>query len=86
MILQERAIADPKSTTNEAFYTTDAFTDYAIRFLKEELVASALPYLAYTAPHWPLQAFEDGVASTVEIQDRLGQLRSNVSSGKSNPA
>jgi len=58
-------LSDPKSTTDEAFYTTDAFTDYAIRFLKEEQAGKKRPsflYLAYTAPHWPLQAFEDDIA------------------------
>ena len=63
--LGNEQLSDPKSTTNEAFYTTDAFTDYAIRFLKEELAGKKRPsflYLAYTAPHWPLQAFEDDVA------------------------
>lgn len=58
-------IETPKSTTDEAFYTTDAFTDYAIRFLKEEMAGQKRPmflYLAYTAPHWPLQAFEDDIA------------------------
>jgi len=56
---------EPESTTDEAFYTTDAFTDYAIRFLKEEQSGRKRPsflYLAYTAPHWPLQAFEDDIA------------------------
>ncbi|MDF1812996.1 MAG: sulfatase-like hydrolase/transferase [Verrucomicrobiales bacterium] len=54
-----------ESTTDEAFYTTDAFTDYAITFLKEEKSGDNRPaflYLAYTAPHWPLQAFEDDIA------------------------
>ncbi len=54
-----------ESTTEEAFYTTDAFTDYAIRFLQEERDGEGRPsflYLAYTAPHWPLQAFEDDIA------------------------
>lgn len=58
-------IEKPKSTTDEAFYTTDAFTDHAIRFLKEEQEGQKRPsflYLAYTAPHWPLQAFEDDIA------------------------
>ena len=64
MTLGNTAIEDPKSTTNEAFYTTDAFTDYGIQFMKEELSNSKRPmflYLAYTAPHWPLQAFEDDI-------------------------
>jgi len=58
-------VEEPVSTTGEAFYTTDAFTDHAIRFLEEELSGRQRPvflYLAYTAPHWPLQAFEDDVA------------------------
>lgn len=55
------------STTDEEYYTTDAFTDYAIRFMGEHLEGgkSEAPfflYLAYTAPHWPLQAFEDDIA------------------------
>ena len=54
------------STTDEAFYTTDAFTDYAMRFVSEHQTNHrAQPfflYLAYTAPHWPLQAFEDDIA------------------------
>jgi arylsulfatase len=60
-------IETPQSTTDEAFYTTDAFTDHAIEFIREHhtSVATERPfflYLAYTAPHWPLQAFEDDIA------------------------
>ncbi len=58
-------ILEPESTTDEAFYTTDAFTDHAIQFLKEESAGQDRPsflYLAYNAPHWPLQAFEDDIA------------------------
>ncbi len=49
------------------FYLTDAFTDYAIRFLDEahkEREESSKPfflYLAYTSPHWPLQAPQETV-------------------------
>ncbi len=59
-------IDKPESTTDEDFYTTDAFTDYAIRFMSEHKKESGdkpfFLYLAYTAPHWPLQAFEDDIA------------------------
>lgn len=60
-------LAAPESTTDEAFYTTDAFTDYGIRFLREHGESERKDdpfflYLAYTAPHWPLQAFEDDIA------------------------
>ena len=39
------------------YYTTDAFTDYAIRFIKEQKDEKPFfLYMAYNAPHWPLQA------------------------------
>ncbi len=65
MTMGNKPIETPESTTDEAFYTTDAFTDHAIRFLQEEEKGDDRPkflYLAYTAPHWPLQAFEDDIA------------------------
>jgi len=55
----------PESTTDEPFYTTDAFTDYAMQFVQEEMSGQKRPlflYLAFTAPHWPMQAFEDDIA------------------------
>lgn len=60
-------IETPQSTTHEVFYTTDAFTDNAIEFIRQhgESPSAGDPfflYLAYTAPHWPLQAFEDDIA------------------------
>ncbi|MDF1658607.1 MAG: sulfatase-like hydrolase/transferase, partial [Verrucomicrobiales bacterium] len=63
----DNEMVEPVSTTEEAFYTTDAFTDHAIRFIGEHFEGEKAEdpyflYLAYTAPHWPLQAFEDDVA------------------------
>lgn len=58
-------IEKPESTTDAPFYTTDAFTDHAIRFIREEMEGAKRPtftYLAYNAPHWPLQAFEEDIA------------------------
>jgi len=46
------------------FYTTDAFTDYALKYL-DEYKGEDKPfflYLAYTAPHYPLHASEEDVA------------------------
>ena len=46
-----------------SFYTTDANTDYGIRFV-DEAVAEEKPfflYMAYNAPHYPLQAPKDDV-------------------------
>ena len=66
MSLGNKQVTEPASTTNEAFYTTDAYTDHAIRFLSEHQADGTTKpfflYLAYTAPHWPLQAFEDEIA------------------------
>lgn len=66
MAFGNQKVANPKSTTDEAFYTTDAFTDYGMRFIhehrREVKDKPFFLYLAYTAPHWPLQAFEDDVA------------------------
>ena len=44
----------------DGFYVTDAFTDYSIRFIRESMEADKSKpfflYLAYNAPHWPMQA------------------------------
>lgn len=61
---RQMAIDDtPYIPPKDSFYMTDAFTDRAIGFLKEH--DSSKPfflYLAYTAPHWPLQAPEEDIA------------------------
>lgn len=66
MVLGNERVA-PETTTDKAFYTTDAFTDYGIRFIREHFESDRKQdpfflYLAYTAPHWPLQAFEEDIA------------------------
>ena len=44
------------------YYTTDAFTDYAIRFVDEQKDDKPFfLYLAFNAPHWPLQAKEEDI-------------------------
>jgi len=46
----------------EDFYTTNAFTDHAIRFIKEqEDEKPFFLYVAYNAPHWPLNALPEDV-------------------------
>lgn len=57
-------VEELKSTTDLPYYTTDAFTDYAIRYTGQA-VEEKKPfflYLAYNAPHWPLQAHEKDIA------------------------
>ena len=51
----------PKDTD---FYTTDAFTDRAIDYVKryQKETKPFLLYVAYTAPHYPLHASEEDVA------------------------
>ena len=52
---------------NTNFYTTDAFTDYGIKFLKEQKNKSPFfLYLAYNAPHWPLHAKKEDIAKFQE--------------------
>ena len=46
-------------TTPAGWYATDAFTDRAIEYLQDARQSSEKPfflYLAYNAPHWPLNA------------------------------
>lgn len=69
------------------FYSTDTFTNYALRFI--DAAESGRPwfgYLAFTAPHWPIQAHEEDIAKYAETyadgpaairqrrSDRLKQL------------
>ncbi|MEJ2883179.1 arylsulfatase [Pedobacter sp. GR22-6] len=49
---------------DQPYYATDAYTDYALKFLEENR-ASGKPfflYLAYQAPHWPLHALPEDIA------------------------
>ena len=54
-------------TPDEDYYSTDAFTDFAIQFLEENRQDDKnqpfFLYLAYTAPHSALQAPDEDIAS-----------------------
>jgi len=57
------------------WYTTDVFTDYALHFLDEEVAEQEddrpfFMYLAYNAPHWPLEAPDE------DIEKYRGKYRS----------
>lgn len=56
---------DSISVTQDDYYTTDAFTDYALKFINETKQKNSekpfFLYLTYTAPHWPMQAPQDVV-------------------------
>ncbi len=49
---------DHEPFDDDDFYTTDTFTDHAESFVRgsEDAEQPFFLYLAYTAPHWPLQA------------------------------
>ncbi len=52
----------------EGFYTTNYFTDQAVDFVDNQRIDQPFfLYLAYTAPHWPIQAPEE------EIEKYLGK-------------
>lgn len=65
---------------NPNFYTTDAFTDNGIKFLKKQKNKNPFfLYLAYNAPHWPLHAKKEDIAKFNETYkvgwDKTRQLR-----------
>lgn len=53
----------PFKTEDKHFYTTNAFTDYALKFLDEAALREKpfFLYLAYNAPHYPLHALPEDV-------------------------
>lgn len=63
--------------TDPNYYTTDAFTDFAIQAIKEQKEAAPFfLYLAFTAPHWPLQARNEDIAKFVgKYRNGWDQLR-----------
>lgn len=66
VVLEDADFDIPK----EGFYMTDAFTDHAIEFLHENKTAQEQKpfflYLAYTAPHFPIQAYESDISKYEE--------------------
>lgn len=57
---------DPIKAPEEGFYYTDAITDHAVEFINQHRNTRRDPmflYVAYTAPHWPLQALEQEIAT-----------------------
>lgn len=57
------ALEDEPYIPSNSFYATDAYTDYALKFMTEsDGKAPFFLYLAYTAPHWPLHALPADIA------------------------
>ncbi len=76
LFLNGKALADDAPELPKNWYTTDLYTDFGIKFIDEALAAKKpfFLYLAYNAPHFPLQA-PGGRDRAVprQVQDRLGQ-------------
>lgn len=53
----------PYTPPDPKFYSTDTFTDYALRYLDEQKDDKPFfLYVAYTAPHYPIQAWPEDIA------------------------
>jgi len=65
MVSQDQEYVLPK----DGFYATDAFTDKAIEFIQGQAPQSKpfFLYLAYTAPHFPLHAYESDIAKYEQL-------------------
>jgi len=60
----DEVVYQPYTPEDRNFYTTDAFTDYALKYLDEygKEDRPIFLYLAYTAPHYPLHARPEDIA------------------------
>lgn len=70
MALDDKPFVPPR----EGFFSTDAFTDFAVNFV-EESAGTKKPfflYLAYNAPHWPLQARPETIAHYRGTYKKIG--------------
>ena len=54
----------PFTPPQRGFFTTEAYTDFAVRQITEQYNDNkpSFLYLAYNAPHWPLQAHAETIA------------------------
>jgi arylsulfatase A-like enzyme len=60
------ATEDPPNTLHpdEEWYTTDVFTDWALKFLDEaDKKKPFFLYVAHNTPHWPLEAPDENIAN-----------------------
>jgi len=58
------ALNDQVFVPGKDYYSTNAYTDYALKFIEENSHTKRpfFLYLAYQAPHWPLQALPKDIA------------------------
>lgn len=56
-------VFEPYTPEDPKFYSTDAFTDYALRYLDGQKDDQPFfLYMAFTAPHYPIQAWPEDIA------------------------
>lgn len=56
-------VFEPYTPEDPKFYSTDAFTDRALRYLDEQKDKRPFfLYMAFTAPHYPIQAWPEDIA------------------------
>jgi arylsulfatase len=63
--------------TGDDFYATDTFTDVACEYITEATQADDRPfflYLAYNAPHWPLNAKWDDFQKYASSAEFMGEF------------
>jgi arylsulfatase len=58
------ALDDKSYTPEKDFYATDAYAGYAIKYIKDNKQTGKpfFLYMAFTAPHWPLNALPQDIA------------------------
>ncbi|MEM9657085.1 MAG: sulfatase-like hydrolase/transferase, partial [Planctomycetota bacterium] len=64
IMLNDRVVASQKKPLPDGWYSTDAWTEYGLKFIDEAVAAQQpfLLYLAHNAPHVPLQATAADIA------------------------
>jgi len=64
LYLNGKQLEDDDPVLPKNWYTTDLYTDFSVKFIDEALAAKKpfFLYLAYNAPHFPLQAPEEDIA------------------------
>jgi arylsulfatase len=64
LFLNGKKLANDDPVLPQGWYTTDLWTDYGIKFIDEARTTKKpfFLYLAYNAPHFPLEAPEDEIA------------------------
>ncbi len=64
LYLNGKQLEDDDPILPKGWYTTDVYTDFSVKFIDEALAAKKpfFLYLAYNAPHFPLQAPAEDIA------------------------